>query len=317
MVVLYVRSRRRPPAVFDVPDNLLYVVLIPCLNEQLVIGKSLERLAGIANRNVLAFVIDDGSDDATSDIVRSQAGERVRLLRRDPPEARKGKGEALNAAYRHVLASDLLDNHRPEDVVIVILDADGRIEPNAFVQVAPYFRDPKVGAVQIGVRMYNAGASLLARMQDLEFVTFTEIFQRGRQRLGSVGLGGNGQFTRLSALATLGPAPWTACLTEDLDLGLRLWAGGHTNAFCPSTHVNQQAVTKLRRLLRQRSRWFQGHMQCWQRVPMVLRARRPVGVRADLVQHMMSPLLLLLMPYPRGEFAVALVAEPASEPAAL
>ena len=317
MIVLYVRSRRRPPAVLDVPDNLLFVVLIPCLNEELVIGKSLERLAGIPNTNVVAFVIDDGSDDSTSDIVRAHASESVRLLRRDPPEARKGKGEALNAAYRHVLASDLVTERRPEDVVIVILDADGRIEPNAFVQVAPYFRDPRVAAVQIGVRMYNADQSLLARMQDLEFVTFTEIFQRGRQRLGSVGLGGNGQFARLSALATLGDAPWTDCLTEDLDLGLRLWARGFTNAFCPVTHVNQQAVTNLRRLVRQRARWFQGHLQCWQRIPMVLKARRPFGTRADLVQQLLSPLLLLLMTFPMAAFAVALVAELVSQPSAL
>src|SRR5436305_1479365 len=84
MIVLYARSRRRPPAVLDIPDGLLYVVLIPCLNEELVIGKSLERLAAIPNSNVIAFVIDDGSDDATSEIARQHAGERVRLLRRGP-----------------------------------------------------------------------------------------------------------------------------------------------------------------------------------------------------------------------------------------
>jgi len=317
MIVLYVRSRRRPPTVLDAPPGLLFVVLIPCLNEELVIGRSLERLAAIPNSNVIAYVIDDGSDDATSEIARAHAGDQVRLLRRDPPEARQGKGEALNAAYRHVLSSDLLDDRRPEDVVIVILDADGRIEPNAFVQVAPYFRDPRVAAVQIGVRMYNAEESLLARMQDLEFVTFTEIFQRGRQRLGSVGLGGNGQFARLSALATLGDAPWTDCLTEDLDLGLRLWARGFTNAFCPATHVNQQAVTNLRRLVRQRARWFQGHLQCWQRIPMVLRARRPFGTRADLVQHLLSPLLLLLMTFPMAAFALGFVTVAVSDPSGL
>jgi 1,2-diacylglycerol 3-beta-glucosyltransferase len=316
MLVIYVRSRRRPPAVFDTPPDLLFVVMIPCLNEEIVIGRSLERLAAIPNDNVAVLVIDDGSDDGTADVVRAHAAthDRVWLLRREPPEARQGKGEALNAAYRHLLSSELLAGRRPEDVVVGILDADGRIEPNAFVQVAPYFRDPKVGAVQIGVRMYNATESLLARMQDMEFVTFTEIFQRGRQRLGSVGLGGNGQFTRLSALATLGSAPWTTCLTEDLDLGLRLWAGGHTNAYCPTTHVNQQAVTVLRRLLRQRSRWFQGHMQCWRRLPLVVRADRPLGTRADLIQHLLSPLLLLLMTFPIAIFLTALVIALVTDP---
>ncbi len=47
---------------------------------------------------------------------------------------------------------------------------------------------------------------MLARMQDMEFVIYTEVFQRGRRHLGSVGLGGNGQFMRLSAMLSLGPA---------------------------------------------------------------------------------------------------------------
>ena len=65
-------------------------------------------------------------------------------------------------------------------------------------------------------------------------MTFTEIFQRGRQRVGSVGLGGNGQFTRLTALQSLATAPWTDCLTEDLDLGIRLLCRGWVNDFCPT-----------------------------------------------------------------------------------
>ncbi len=115
--------------------------------------------------------------------------------------------------------------------------------------------------------MYNAKEKLLARMQDFEFVTFTEIFQRARQHIGSVGLGGNGQFNRLSALQSLGLAPWTHCLTEDLDLGIQLLTRGWQNCYCPTTHVSQQAVVELRRLVRQRARWFQGNLQCWRAHP--------------------------------------------------
>ena len=75
-------------------------------------------------------------------------------------------------------------------MIVVVLDADGRLAPNALIEVAPFFADPAVGGVQVGVRMYNAREKLLARMQDFEFVTFTEVFQRARQRIGSVGLGG-------------------------------------------------------------------------------------------------------------------------------
>lgn len=299
---LFIVSRRRRRSLLPAPDSLFFVFVLPCLNEAAVIGRSLQRLVQLEGAPFAVLVVDDGSDDDTAALVQAAAASdpRIMLLSRRAPDARQGKGEALNAAFRYLRdgarsGSDLLGGRRPQDVIVAVLDADGRLAANALVEVAPYFRDPRVGAVQIGVRMYNAGDALLARMQDLEFVTFTEVFQRGRQRVGSVGLGGNGQFTRLAALAELGDAPWTHCLTEDLDLGIRLLLRGWTNAFCPTTHVEQQALVDLRRLLRQRARWFQGHLQCLGHIWDIFRspslALRP---SIDLVQHLLGPLIVLL-----------------------
>jgi cellulose synthase/poly-beta-1,6-N-acetylglucosamine synthase-like glycosyltransferase len=318
---LFVASRRRRNRPPKAPDGLWFVFVIPCLDEELVIGRSLDRMLALPGKNFAVLVVDDGSTDRTAEIVESYDPDRVWLLRRTLPDARRGKGEALNAAAAWLRSSGRLGDRSADDVIVAVLDADGRIESNALFEVAGYFADPKAGAVQIGVRMYNAAEKLLARLQDFEFVTFTEIFQRGRQRMGSVGLGGNGQFVRLSALQSLGPAPWTDCLTEDLDLGLRLLAGGWVNNFCPTTHVNQQAVISLRRLLRQRSRWFQGHLQCWARIPMVLKARLPGRATFDLTQHLLSPALVLVMTGPilifAATLAVATVANPAGTYAAL
>lgn len=245
------------------------------------------------------MVIDDASDDGTADVVRQFDPERVWLFQRTLPNAQKGKGEALNAAYRHLCSSGVLGDRDPKDVIVAVLDADGRLAPNALVEVAPFFADPVVGGVQIGVRMYNAKEKLLARMQDFEFVTFTEIFQRARQHIGSVGLGGNGQFNRLSALQSLGLAPWTHCLTEDLDLGIQLLTRGWQNCYCPTTHVSQQAVVELRRLVRQRARWFQGNLQCWARIPEIVRSGLPLQVVVDLLFQLLAASLVLVIE--RGE----------------
>jgi cellulose synthase/poly-beta-1,6-N-acetylglucosamine synthase-like glycosyltransferase len=296
-LAIFVMSRRARVMPVRAPEELFFVFVLPCLNEEVVIGKSLDRLLAIEGRDFAILVVDDGSDDSTPDIVRSYDPERVWLLRRELPEARKGKGEALNHAYRYLRDSGILGDRRPEDVVIGIIDADGRLAANALTEVAPYFADPKAGGVQIGVRMYNAEEKMLTRMQDFEFVTFTEVFQRGRQKVGSVGLGGNGQFTRLRALEALGDAPWTDCLTEDLDLGIRLLVNGWTNHFCPTTHVSQQAVTSTKRLIRQRSRWFQGHLQCWKRVPMVMTSDLPGRQKSDMVYHLLAPSLVLMMSF--------------------
>jgi cellulose synthase/poly-beta-1,6-N-acetylglucosamine synthase-like glycosyltransferase len=196
---------------------------------------------------------------------------------------------------RYLLESDLLHGRDVNDVIIAVVDADGRLARSTLVEVAPYFRDPQVAAVQIGVRMYNADANRLARMQDMEFVIFTEIFQRSRTHTGSAGLGGNGQFARLAALVDLGPEPWSDYLTEDLDLGLRLLFAGWKTSFCPRTWVDQQAVTDMRRLLRQRTRWYQGHLQCWSRLPQLVKSDLSWRIAADLAYHLMVAVAMLLM----------------------
>ena len=197
--------------------GLFYVFLIPCLNEERVILDSIWRLRAIDAANYAVMVIDDGSQDDTAALVRSVADERIWLYRRVAPDARQGKGEALNAATRHLLDSPLLAGRDPANVIVVILDADGSLDRSALTQITPVFRDPAVGAVQVGVRINNRGQGILARLQDIEFVIYTEVFQRGRRHTGSVGMGGNGQFVRLAALRTLG----REALVAELDRGSR------------------------------------------------------------------------------------------------
>ncbi len=302
---LFSTSRRAPAQWQAPPDSLFYVFVVPCLNEEVVIGRTINRLLDLPGPPSAVLVIDDGSEDGTADVVRSFDPSRVWLLRRELPDARKGKGAALNNAMQHLRTSGLLDGHDLNDVIIGVVDADGRLARSTLVEVAPYFRDPEVGAVQIGVRMYNADANKLARMQDMEFVIFTEIFQRARTQTGSAGMGGNGQFARLSALSDLGEAPWTDFLTEDLDLGLRLLMNGWKTTFCPRTWVDQQAVTDMKRLLRQRTRWYQGHLQCWVRLPALARSPQlSWRIAADLTYHLMIAIAMLLM----GLYSVTLLA---------
>lgn len=268
------------------------VFVLPCLNEGEVIGASIDRLTALDHPHLHILVVDDGSDDATAEVVRATTDPRVRLIQRVPPHARQGKGEALNAGIQHV-RSTLVPGVDPAHVVVCIVDADGRLEPQALDEVLPLFTDPDLGAVQIGVRINNRRHNLLARMQDLEFVLYTEVFQRGRRHLGSVGLGGNGQFVRLAALDSLGPRPWTRSLAEDLDLGVRLLLRHWRTEFCSATSVHQQGLVDLRRWFKQRTRWFQGHLQSWPLVPWVLRDLHGTR-RIDLMYHLTSPFLLLV-----------------------
>jgi 1,2-diacylglycerol 3-beta-glucosyltransferase len=267
--------------------------VIPCLNEERVIAASLDRLVELDYPRMHVLVIDDGSDDDTAAIVKNHPDVRVKLLQRTLPHARQGKGEALNAAVRHIRSGAVVPWTDADDVIVCVVDADGRLEPHVLDEVLPVFDDRQLGAAQIGVRINNRHQNLLARMQDIEFVLYTEVFQRGRRHLGSVCLGGNGQFVRLSALLSLGDAPWSRSLSEDLDLGVRLLLQGWTTEFCPQVSVHQQGLVHLRRWVRQRTRWFQGHLQAWTLVPWVLRHLSGTR-RVDLLYHLTSPYLLLV-----------------------
>jgi cellulose synthase/poly-beta-1,6-N-acetylglucosamine synthase-like glycosyltransferase len=53
--------------------------------------------------------------------------------------------------------------------------------------------------------------------------------------------------------------------------------------FCADTFVAQQGLTSLLPFFRQRTRWIQGHYQCWQHLPALWRTRGiPLLTKLDL-----------------------------------
>ena len=286
---------------FDRSYRPLIFVVIPAHNEESVIGHTVEALLRQDYNERIIMVMNDGSKDGTSEVAHCYQDQGVVVVDRGPEIAGCGKGAVLNHAYRILLdmvdrADPVLEGRGAEDILVCILDADGQLEQSSLSNVAPYFAEPDVGGLQIGVRIANAGKNFLTRMQDLEFVGFSAMVQEARDWWGAVGLGGNGQFTRLSALQSAGPAPWSDCLTEDLDLGLTLVKQGWRIRFCPNAWVAQQAVEQFKPLFRQRTRWIQGHYQCWQHLSgLVEEESVPWYTRADLVVYLFMGVYIWLV----------------------
>jgi 1,2-diacylglycerol 3-beta-glucosyltransferase len=261
----------RAAVTVDPGDNVVYFI-VPCLNEERVIEDSLRNL--LADPRGIVVVVDDASDDRTAKIAASFDPGRVLVVRRELPQARLGKGPALNAGFARVLEDAALRGIAASRVTVCVMDADGRLSDGALDAVLPLFADERVGGVQLPVRIRRVRGSILTLLQDLEFWGVCAVAQMGRISCGTVSLGGNGQFTRLSALLELSGNPWRARLTEDLDLALALATAGWRLTSTPEAYVSQQGLTRLRALINQRTRWYQGHMQAGRWMPGLWSSRR-------------------------------------------
>ncbi|RJQ76317.1 glycosyltransferase [Pseudonocardiaceae bacterium YIM PH 21723] len=334
IVIPYLRYRPTPTG--D-PHAFTWHFLVPCRDEEAVITHTIHYLRETFPQ-CHVWVIDDASDDQTAELVRSQqrnGGDvdgHIHLVERVRPDARIGKGPALNAAYREL--KRFLGDADPARQLVAVVDADGRPSPNNFeVCSGPtMFGDPKVGAVQVDVHMMNRGIPkpgtkglrkwfglYMARMQDLEFRTALCAIQLARKYTGTIAMGGNGQYTRMSALNSIAgdtDSPWGGSLLEDFELGVHLLIAGWKTTHSRDAWVSQEAVYSLRRFLTQRTRWGQGTMQCWRYLPVIWNSRHVSTMGAtEMMYYLMQPWMqlvgTLIFPIPFVVIGVHAVENPA------
>ncbi len=295
VLLILVPFLRRKAAVPGDERGFSWHFIIPCLDEQDVIAATVRQLIRSFPTAQL-WCVDDASSDATPLVLARMARRyrRLHVVARHLPDARRGKGAALNAGWEAVRASvpGGVDTNR---LIVGIVDADGHLDPNCLAMIAgsSFFGSASVGAVQVKVRIaagheatgddHRRGlARLLVRLQDLEFACVIAAMQTLRRHVGTVGMGGNGQFTRLSVLDKIAAehgTPWHGALLEDFELGLHVLLSGSRTEYCHDTSVTQEGLPSARQLIRQRSRWAQGSMQCFRYLLPILRSPRvsPAG----------------------------------------
>ncbi|MCV2491371.1 glycosyltransferase [Geodermatophilus sp. YIM 151500] len=125
---------RRPPG-DPPPVHRRVVVVLPVRDEEHRVGDCLA--AVLAQRGVddlCVVVVDDGSADGTTAVVRGVADPRVRLVTADPPPPGwLGKPHACATGAAHAgtrAAGEVHGGSRPDDV-LVFVDADVRLAPRA------------------------------------------------------------------------------------------------------------------------------------------------------------------------------------------
>jgi cellulose synthase/poly-beta-1,6-N-acetylglucosamine synthase-like glycosyltransferase/spore germination protein YaaH/peptidoglycan/xylan/chitin deacetylase (PgdA/CDA1 family) len=241
------KFRHSPP---DQPDFQPVVsVLIPAYNEEDVIVYTVNSILESDYPRLEVIVVDDGSSDGTGELLDAQFGRNpaVRIIH----QPNGGKPAALSHALAEASSS-----------IIVTIDADTAIEPDAISKLVRHFVNPRVGAVAGNVKVGNR-ISWLTRWQALEYVTSQNLEKRAFDLLNCIPVV-PGALSAWRAEAINDSGGFSAdTVAEDTDLTITIrragWKIDYEEEAIGWTNAPETAAT----LIRQRFRWTFGTLQAF------------------------------------------------------
>ncbi|HXQ26585.1 MAG TPA: glycosyltransferase [Candidatus Acidoferrales bacterium] len=236
------------PAPQDHPDYKPEVsVMIPAYNEESVIVDTVRAALASDYPKLEILVVDDGSADRTAELVRSNFGRdrRVRLLL----QSNHGKPSALNHALSEAIGE-----------IVISIDADTIIDPEAVRRLVRHFADPKVGAVAGNVKVMNRNR-WITRWQALEYITSQNLEKRAFDLLNCIPVvpGAVGAW-RTDLLRNTGGFSGDT-VAEDTDLTLTIRRNGWKILYDEDAIGRTEVPETVHALVRQRFRWTFGTLQ--------------------------------------------------------
>lgn len=227
-------------------------VIIPAYNEELSIYASIDSVCKNTYKNFEVIVVDDGSKDTTSKIVKryikTNKKAKIRLIK----QKNSGKAHALNNAIQQASGS-----------LIMCLDADSLLDCNAIKNAVQHFqKNPKLVGMASNVHVTNIW-SPLGVAQRFEYLLSYRIKRALNVLQSEYIIGGVGSTFKKSFIQKIGMYD-TDTMTEDIDLTMKIVARGNKEyqlGFGYDVHTYTQGVLNLRDLIKQRFRWKYGRMQ--------------------------------------------------------
>jgi hyaluronan synthase len=203
------------------------------------------------------FVIDDGSTDDTWNHIRATARRYPGLVHPIRLPRNQGKRAALEVGFR-----------RAHGEVIVTMDSDSVIDPDALLALAGPFRDPKIGAVAGKVTVYNR-RGIIPRMLHVQYILSFDLMRAVESSYGTVYccpgaltayrapvihrvLDAWMQQKFLGSLCTYG---------EDRALTNLILESGYNTVYQRSAHVHTVVPSKYAQLCRMFLRWDRSYIR--------------------------------------------------------
>ena len=222
-------------------------VLIPAHNEENVIVQTITSVLLSDLQDLRIIVVNDGSTDKTAHLldVNFSRDPRVRIIH----QVNRGKAAALNVAM------SLADSE-----IVVTIDADTEIEPDAISKLLRHFSDPQLGAVAGNVKVGNR-SRWLTRWQALEYITSQNMEKRAFDLLNCITVvsGALGAW-RKKAIESVGGIT-ADTVAEDADLTIAIRRLGWRVCYDEEAVAWTEAPETAAQLIRQRFRWTFGTLQ--------------------------------------------------------
>ncbi|ROR24919.1 biofilm PGA synthesis N-glycosyltransferase PgaC [Comamonas sp. BIGb0124] len=224
-------------------------IVVPCFNEARHIREVVSRLQQTFYPNFEVILVNDGSTDATAEILDELCRQDSRL-RAVHHETNQGKAVGLNTAALLARGEYILG-----------IDGDALTDSDAVAWMVLRMRQsPHVGAITGNPRIRNR-TTLLGRMQVGEFSSTIGLIKRSQQMWGRL-FTVSGVIAMFRRKALLEVGCWNPeALTEDIDITWRLQLKGWRVEFEARALCWILMPETLRGLFKQRLRWAIGGLQ--------------------------------------------------------
>ena len=228
-------------------------VHVPAYNEPAdMLIETLDALSRLEYPDFEVLVIDNNTrDEAVWRPVEAHCaglGPRFRFFHVAPLAG--FKAGALNFA---------LERTAPDAEIVAVIDSDYMVEPNWLRDLTPAFYDQRIAIVQGPQDYRDAGQSAFKAMCYAEYRGFFHIGMITRNERNAIIQHGTMTMVRAAQLKDCRWAEW--CITEDAELGLRIFERGFDASYVPVSYGRGLMPDTFTDYKKQRFRWAYGAMQ--------------------------------------------------------
>ncbi len=259
-------------------------VIIPCWNEEVGIIGTIQSVLLNTYEFIELVIVNDGSTDESDALIRRFLKDYETEQYLHPGKSivyhykeNGGKARALNAGIE-LSTGD----------IIMSIDADCSVMPNAVENFVAWFADPKIMAAVGNVKIGNT-RTLVGTVQYLEYL-FSFYCKKADSVLNTVYIiGGAAGAFRREVFEQLGGYT-TEVITEDIELTMRIQLAGMKIVYAADSIVYTEGASDVRGLMKQRLRWRQGRVQTfWKYRSLFFETEGPIN---KLVSWIILPLAL-------------------------